>query len=50
MMDELGRILKEAVIIFTEGLKKTIKTVRIAGVSAEIRTWHLPNICVERYA
>jgi hypothetical protein len=32
-----------------EGLKKTTKNLRIAGVRAEIRTELLPDINLERY-
>jgi hypothetical protein len=52
MTDELEKIWKEAVVawygyyrrIFLEGLRKTTKTLGIAGVPAEIQTKHLLKI------
>jgi hypothetical protein len=54
---ELERIWKEASIAWSmyyprirlEGLRKTMKTLRIADVSVDIRTEHLPNTSLERY-
>jgi hypothetical protein len=58
MNDELGKIWKEAAVsqyaeiipaFALERRENPLLSVRMSGVSTEIRTRHLPNTATERY-
>jgi hypothetical protein len=47
--DKLERTWKKTVVAFNGGAEENRRELRIAGVSVEIRTEHLPNTSLERY-